>query len=683
MSWLLLILATAPLVAQAPSASSRLEGPLNNDSFQPTNLTAEQLFASGRAALETGPTSAEALESLRSALAASNPGEGLKLPAAPGVATALRTVLGVEAAVLDVLDAASPETLAAWSARFEDLARESGTGAAELERHFPATQTAVEAALRLADTSFEAGRRASAATYLDRAERHLALLERAGRANTEGPGARAAIERRRRALELTPPEARLVATHELPAAWAQLDELPRPEVIPFEFAPPDEDPYLADLIGSPVRHALDRGPSTGLRPGLVALGPSLVAVQTAAGLHLIDLSRTERARVVEPAKLIEPAFGSIGPSRAARTGGAPGWPHLPRAGGDQLLVVVGRTEPGRGPNALAALSIASLRTAAKSALDLEADSPRASWILSGSRLFRDGSYADPDLLAPLEGGEIQPGPAIVDDSVLVEVRVLDGEVKTYLAALALATGEPRWVRLVSKGGELGPLGGARFSTARLPLGAAAPLFALEDRVLVQTNLGVTALFEAADGRLIWSFKNRRRNSAEPGWSGLAPRPLKTLDGTLFAVAPADSDFAYLLAPVTPAPLAAPPLPLGLHTDLLASAASELITATLAGGERALSELDPFTGRHVDSILLRRGETFVGLPAASPTRLLASSNRGLFLFDRTRELSLLDFLPLPGGIGPREAGGSVYTLGPRVLILGPGTLWILDSGSPAK
>ncbi len=48
-----------------------------------------------------------------------------------------------------------------------------------------------------------------------------------------------------------------------------------------------------------------------------------------------------------------------------------------------------------------------------------------------------------------------------------------------------------------------------------------------------------------------------------------------------------------------------------------------------------------------------------------------------IFDRTRELQLIEQLPIPGGAGPREAGGSVYALAGRLLVLGPGTLWVFD------
>ena len=685
----LVLLGLLPLASGAAvplQSTGGVEGPLNNDSFQPTNLTAEELFHSGLRDLDAGRQDF-GFESLRSALGASNPGDGLRLPAAGGTP---RTVLGVESAVRFVLDGFTDEELGAWCSRFDELAREGtaqGAPPEDIERRYPGTEAALRAALIVADEALEAGRIEAARTYLERAERHAAHRARAGRSAPPADSVRAAIERRRSALDaLAASPTGPTAEHRLTGSWDQLTELPRPRVLPFEFAG-DEDPYLADLIGSPTKLSLTRGPGLGLRPGLAPLGPARVAVQTAAGLHVLDLSRAKRDFVFEPKKLVEAAFGRIGLSRSARKGGEPGWPHVPRVGGDKLVVVVGRTESGRAPNALCAISIPGLSAA--TTLEAPVAGPnqgadvRADWILSGSRLFRDGRFFDPDLLEPLDGAEIQPGPAIVGDRLVFQARVLDGDVRTYLVAVSLADGEPLWTRLVAKGGDLGPSGGARFVQARLPLGAAAELVVQAGAALVQTNLGISALFDVADGRLLWSFLHRRRDAEAPGWSGLAPLVLPRGG---FAVAPADSDFAYQLAakaPESPAstPLLASPIPLGSGTDLVAAETRTLISFALAGGERQLSELRLTPAgeveRQFDSVLLRRDERFVGLPAVGPKRILASSNRGLFLFDRTRELFLLDYLAIPSGAGPREAGGEVLILGDRLLVLGPGTLWIFE------
>lgn len=677
----LALAALLSLPAGARGIEDEPEGALQNDSFQPTNLTAEELYAGGLGDVAAGRLDA-GFEGLRSTLGATRPGEGLRLLATEGTP---RTVLGVEAAVLFALDTFDATQLAAWCARFDELARESlasGAAPADIERRFPGTAAALGAALLVADEALEAGRSEAAATYLARAERHAALRARAGLSTPDAAAVAAAIARRRAALAARRPDTRPEAGHTLGATWDQVVALPRPAVLPFEFAG-DEDPYLADLIGSPAKLSLSRGPGLGLRPGLVALGPARVAVQTAAGLHVLDLTLAQRDFVFEPKKLVEPAFGPIGLSRSARRGGEPGWPHVPRLGGDELVLVVGRTEAGRGPNALCALSLSSLTPPVTPEASNQATNVRADWMISGSRLYRGERFVDAPLLAPLEDAEIQPGPAIVGDRLVFEARVLDGDVTTYLVAVGLANGQPLWVRLVAKGGDLGPAGGARFSQARLPLGGAAPLGVQAGNVLVQTNLGISALFAVADGRLLWSFQHRRRDPDATGWSGLAPLSLPQGG---FAVAPADSDFAYELgaeAPRSPSrsPLLAPPIALESGTDLVAAGDRALIAYALAGGERQLSELRLTQGgavaRRVDSVLLRRDERFVGLPALGPNRILASSNRGLFLFDRTRELYLLDYLAMPSGAGPRQAGGEVLVLGKRLLVLGPGTLWIFE------
>ncbi|MDF1801164.1 MAG: hypothetical protein P1V81_18510, partial [Planctomycetota bacterium] len=309
------------------------------------------------------------------------------------------------------------------------------------------------------------------------------------------------------------------------------------------------------------------------------------------------------------------------------------------------------------------------------------------WILSGSRLWSRGEYLDHPLLEDLEGAEFQPGPAAWGDRLLVSARTLDGELRHHLLALDLATGEPLWSRLVAKGSEVSDQRGGRFSQGGFPLGAAPPLELVEGAVFVGTHLGVGALYDAVDGRLLWAFKNRRRAPGEPGWSGLRPLTSGPHDGQApsIAWAPADSDFLYQLVagPVTAAgleagshPQVAAPLAVGEATDLVASDGATLLCFARAGAERCLTEIDPVRGTRSDSVYLRRGEVFVDLPAVGKQRVVAATNRGLFLFDRADELRLLDQLPLPFGRGPRAPGGHVASLGDRLLVLGPGTLWVL-------
>lgn len=661
----------APQNASLPP--SGLEGPLGNDSYVPANLTAEELFLAGRAQLAEDRTAG--FETLRAALAASAPGDGL--PALDG-----RTTLGVEAAVGDLLASLPPGDVRAWCERFEDLAEETRrTDPAGAERRFPGTRAALRAGLLAVDRALEHGRPAAAHTGLARLAAHLELRAIGGFQGAFEDAIAQAVARRTAVLATLERPAAPTASHTITGPFDSAARLPRPRTVPFEFELPDEDPYLADLLGRQSRRSNDRGPGLGVRPGLVALGADRVLVQTAIGLHLIDLALGQRVAVIEPRRLADQAFGRINTPTAARQGGAPGWSHHPLTTDDLVLLVTGRTGYGASPNALVALERASLTSAPAigDGTTLEPLPTRARWLLSGTTHVFEDEGAAPAALEELDGAEIQPGPVLVDDRLLFQARVLDGEVKSYLVCLDARTGAPLWTRLVTKGGAIDD--GSRFGQSRLPLGSAAPLASAQGRVLVSTNLGVDALYDVADGRLVWAFKTRRVQADDARFSGLAP--LVGPDAAFVATAPADGDHVYLYRPgpaQAGSPLFAAPLPRAGATDLVGFAGDALFVLEKAGGEhllatRPLPDSDASSAR---SILLRRDERFVAPPAIGAERLVISSNRGVFLFDRTRGLYLADHVALPGGAGPREAGGEVFALDERLLVLGPGTLWILDA-----
>jgi len=673
----------APASGQDPAST---EGPLGNDTFVPVDLTADELLRTGLAELAAvgSGSPGTALETLRAALAASRTGAGLSSEAS-------RLVLGAEGAVQRALLAAEPEVLAAWLARFEELAEETRrSDPAGAERRFPATRAAVRAALAGADRELADGRPDAAQVWLERAAQHLALRNAAGETGAFDADATTATSTRLAALDGLPTSIRPTITQNLTGPLDALEVLPVPRTLAFEFQRQSEDPYLADLLGRQDRGGIERGPGLSIRPGIAALGPDRVLVQTGLGLHLLDLALGARVAVIEPRRLADQAFGRIGPPTAARDGGAPGWSHHPLVTDDLVVLVTGRTSSGGTPNALVALERESLAPRSDPSLSpaglLEPLPSRARWMISSDGLVTDGEFTTPALIADLEGAELQPGPVRIDDRLLVQARVLDGEVKAYLVCLDLATGEPLWTRLVAKGGAIDD--GLRFGQARLPLGSAAPLVAAGGRVLVSTNLGVDALYDGVDGRLIWAFKTRRVQADDARFSGIRPLVLNPNSGLgtyavpTFVTAPADSDhaYAYRATPlVFDTPLIAPPLPIHSATDLVALAKRTLFLFAQSGGEHQLVGRSLDTGAVLDqSILLRRDERFVARPAVGEQRLVIASNRGVFLFDRTRSLYLADQRALPGGAGPRQAGGEVFALGARLLVLGPGTLWVFES-----
>ncbi|MDF1801163.1 MAG: hypothetical protein P1V81_18505, partial [Planctomycetota bacterium] len=151
----------------------------------------------------------------------------------------------------------------------------------------------------------------------------------------------------------------------LPPAWEAARQLPTPQTFAFEFEtdPTEDGPYFGDLFDRPSRVDPERGPGRGVRHGMVATGPDSIAIQSSSGVHLVDLSgaRPRRDLVIDPKRLVEEVFGRVGRAQAARRGGAPGWGHEPRLADDALVCVVGRTQPGRGPNSLVAIDLDSMR----------------------------------------------------------------------------------------------------------------------------------------------------------------------------------------------------------------------------------------------------------------------------------------------------------------------------------
>jgi outer membrane protein assembly factor BamB len=689
------------------TAFAQGEGDLGNDSFQPFQADAELSFQNGADLLERARATSDtgllgrSFELIREAIARSTTGEGVRIAEDAASPMSGRLLVGIEERVWMALHLLSEDEQVAWDRRFADLSA-AAFGRGDLracERNFPGTPSAVRAALRLADEALEVGRPEDAQMWCLRAARHLAFLD----TWTDHDAALTAMKARQLVADRAQRKATAsfgASALELPTSWVDATSIPTPLAIPFEYLMPEEDPFLSGLSGTSRPRSSERGPGLGVRPGLAVLDESRIAIQTGSGVHLIDLAASRRQAVFDPAELVEKVLGRVGRPRAARKGGAPGWPHLPLTvpsllpGGDGLVLVTGRHDPLRGPNAILCVDLPKGEKSGEAGgedLDL-ADASEAPvqtrWILSGNRLWSHGNLIVNPILQELGECEIQPGTATVGDRLFVSVRTLDGEVRSWLLALDLASGTPLWKRLLAKGSDLEG-GAGRFTQGSLPIGAAQALVALDGMLFVGTHLGIGALLDATDGRLLWSYKNKRRKSSEPGWGGAAPivLPPSMASGGLHGLlwAPADSDYLYTLrAGALPpdtfqelGPTTSPPTPIGEATDLLAGDGDRILTYSRAGANQTLAETRMGTGQRIDSIYLRQSEAFVGQALSSKSLVLASSNRGLFLFDRTRDLQLLDFTPLPTRDSDPFAGGAAYAVGERVVILGPGTLWILD------
>ena len=317
------------------------------------------------------------------------------------------------------------------------------------------------------------------------------------------------------------------------------------------------------------------------------------------------------------------------------------------------------------------------------------------WGLSGSERF-DAAGETRELLGLAELGELelQPGPVVLDGRLLVQARVVEGGVQAWLLGLDLARGELDWKLLLGQGSDLAPdlgrsLGAGNRRAARA---ASQPLLALGPRVFAGTHLGVGALVSAASGRPLWSFKNQRREISEPGWDGRRPLVGLQEDGAASAIlwAPYDSDHLYPLSsePFRGPPgsnelsvLRAGPLAVGESEILLGGSVGEVVVAGRSGPERTVSVHASPEGTRTDALYLGPDEEFRGRGLVGRERVLVASDRGLYAFDRTRDLYLLDYAPLPSvpmestrPVSSPVPGGDLYARGGSVLVLGRDTVW---------
>jgi len=697
----LLLIALPTQVPSAHRGGPGGEGPLDNDSFLPTSQEAEADLAAGdrglaalRASKSAGARArTEVFEAWHDALAACENGASVvprplgsdadaRSPWPDPDGTADRRTEGVECAVLRRLAALGDEERAAWTARFASLARDELAAAggdprrlAEVERRHPVTAAAAEAALGLGDRALEAGRLAIARTWFERARRHLDL---GALASEPRPGLAEGLRRRLEAIAALAPAA------PEPGAWARARDLePR-----FQVA-------LADPARTP---ALPPRPGMGVRPGMTFMDGGLAVVQAPERVFLFDGDGGRRVADFQPNRLLGDRW-TTAPLTAQRSE-PPGWPLLPATDGEHLVLVQGRLE-GRLANVLLCTTIErppALPTA-EGGGTVAATSPptgpwlpRLSWALwEGLRM--DGSGAiHPSGLGLLPGLEFQPGPLVVGSQVICQVRErpagedggdvsapfrTEGEVRSWLVALDLVTGEVHWKRFLAKGVELAR-GQGRFGGRSAGVSSAQPLARLGDRVFAGTHTGVGVLVDAADGRVLWSLKSRRRDFEDRGWSGSRPPAA----GAGLVWAPADGDHAYWLRGDADlggrGPFRHPPRAIGEGLALFGGEPDRALVLSRAGREFTLSAWDAASGGRVDSPFLGPGESFTGEGLASPERAYFATQTGLYLVDRERDLFVLDYAPLSSeGVGT-EPGGSVHAYGDRVYVVGPRMLWTFEA-----
>lgn len=636
------------------------EGPLGNETFVPVSDDARAALARGDRALlraridPDAKTWADTFDAWRSALTVSEPGE--QVPPAvqtddaevfpdPGHDFARRTE-GIAVAVLRRLTSLTPAELSRWTERFAALGDaeldQAGTDPvrlARVERDLPATRAAALAALRLADLALEEGR-TTHATWTARGSWH------ARRAGTQD--VLAALERR---------TARSPRETDAPEAWEDADELRLENAV--------------QLAVSSTRRRLDgEGFDRGLLQGACWLDDGRVALQHPVATFLVDEAGV--GPVFKPERLLD-VFGARGGRTFVPSGQA--WPLGPVTDGEDLFFVLGRAiVPGN--------SSTVCRVTPPSEL---ADAATLRWAISTAGHVDAAGVIRP-LEELLEPGvwEFQPGPVLAGSRLLVQARqwiasqeedasTIDvSNPRAWLVCLDAATGLPVWSRFLAKGTDVQRDLGSRFVGGGRAAAPAQPLTRIDDAVFCGTGLGVGVLVDVADGRVAYSFKTRRRSADDPGWvAAHAPHHVHGSERSAVLYAPGDSDHLYWLRDHADLEneglLVQHPFPIGGGRAVLGGEPDAAVVLGSSGPHRTISELDPEQGRVSPALNLRPTETFQGQGVVSRTRALFATDRSLYLFDRTRDLYLLQShsLRAQGALG----GGSLLCRGDRVCVIG--------------
>jgi len=632
------------------------EGPLRNATFLPTAAEAsaeiargDRAWASLQAGQGTAKARSEAFDAWREALLLSQPGDCVLLEALDEEVESLwpdpdhthhRRSEGVAAAVLRRLHVLTEAERNAWRERFESLSisalAAAGTDRAQLarvERDLPLTSGAARAALRLADVAFEHGALVDANSWLARARTHT---------NSEGSLAQAVAARANAIATLAPRKSQ-------DEAWRTASNLKDEGSLRIEGGP---------RFGRKSGDALGRG----VEPGLVWMNDGRVVVQSARALLRLDTDgkaqRHELGRAL-PIDYPGSRFPGLLPYASASSGG---WPMLPATDGRDLIMVVGRGRNDHG-NAICCLRFD------------ERGLPVPRWTRSDEGWLRAGEE-EPQVEETR--WNFQPGPLVHGGRVYVQAREIaagaeaSGE-RIWLCAFDLTDGALLWKRFLTKAADLRSDIGGRFGPRSGPSSPGQPLSVSSGgRIFVGTNVGLGTLVDAVDGRIVWNFRSRRRDPESPGWPG-SRRASFGRSGEVYW-APFDSDFLYVLnasPDLGQGLLRTAPRPIGEGEDLLTADESQTLLLGRAGPRRTLTARDADWDRR-DSLFLARGEAFRGAGLASQARVWVATGRGLYCFDRTRDLFLESVQRLADAGG--GVGGAVYARGARIIVLGADTLW---------
>jgi len=677
-----LLVALAPLFQNAGPSGG--EGPLRNDTFQPIATDAEAELARGDrayarsrgAASNTGRNELiDAFDAWRSALEVSQTGHVVTLGGREEATrnlfpdpdhTHFRRAEGVPYAVLRRLRGVTEDERRKWRGRFQSLAlaalqeaHDDEARLARVERDHPLTEGAARAALRLADRAFERGATGDALEWLERAARHVPEQPEFERATTVR---REAIASFREARRVRAPAERWRTTEHLALVGSER--------------------LTSRSLRNPVAGPLGRT----VEPGLAFLDDGSVVIQSAVALFRLGSTHGTSApggRIRLDSFRTNDFLGTpiALPYASSSTGG---WPLRPATDGRDVVLVVGRA--GRSErdvlegNALVGLRFGSNRI------------PVIRWVVASEPGEGVPGIPTPRVV-PDGPWEFQPGPVIHGGRVFVQARTVprpgssadESGSRLHVFAIELATGRALWSRFLAKASDLAPDQGRRFAVVPGLTSPGQPLAIAGGKVFVGTGSGLGFLLDAPDGRVAWSVSCRRRKFKDAGWPG--SRPPIVFDapqGRGILWAPFDSDFLYTLS-VDPGRteerlFLAEPRAIGAAEDLVTGDVEEVIVLGRSGPRRALGTWARDGGRR-SSLYFARGESFMGSAIASEERVILATDRSLYLFDRAREMFLVDVQPLAQagqGAAGGTLGGTVYARGARVFVLGPDMLWLFEA-----
>jgi hypothetical protein len=648
-------------------AQAQVEGPLRNQAFVPVDEGAAEAFVRGDQLIQSDP--AAAVDRWFEAIAGSETGAVVPASVLPDEGTArYRAFEGVAEALLRRL--ADPESADAWRVRYADLASErfaaavnDDRGLARVERRFPATESALAAAVLLSDRALARGELTAASTWLDRAERHAAL---GARARFDGAARRAVLD------SLTP------------------EPVPSDRIGTLELAAVID---LSDVRGPrPTPPTATRG--SGLQSGMAVIDESEIVVQTASRLHLVDLAVGAVSAQFDATALVEEALGTL--PRAYATQIPPAWTLQPSVRGRRLVTVLGRASTGiEDANALVCLDLPSpaIRALDESsgtrALEqlLQLPVPELRWAVDArQRVDAKGSknQGGPGLEAD---AEFQPGPIQTAGTVVAAARSGESELSTHLVGLDAFDGRLRWKVLVGVGSELIP-GQTRLQAQNGPAGACTGLLQVGGAVFLGTQVGLGTLVDVVDGRVRWTLLNRRRAGDERGWTG--QRAVLRPDGSGLVWAPADGDHLYDLpaGPLLEAPegpFRSAPRPIDAAFALAGAvpgpSGDRAVLLTDVGSRRALAAEDLDSDRRFETLHLFPGEPLRQGLWIDEAAVVASSDRAIYVFDPARELLLTQRMELPETAALRSSrwtrGGPLLRVGSRLLMLEAGRLTVFD------